>query len=148
MREATADFALAKSAEVVLYDLSAASTLSLVSPYPEDKREEWLRILNKEDLNYLGRGFLSQQVSGLESKGIEVGAILPERPGFVHLAEWVAKEKIELIVIPEDMTRPGLIDRLRGFTLETLLERVEVPVIVYKKDGSIWIASNALAAAR
>ena len=58
------------------------------------------------------------------------------------------KREIELIVIPEDMTRPGLIDRLRGFTLETLLERVEVPVIVYKKDGSIWIASNALAAAR
>jgi hypothetical protein len=142
LRSAAGELARIKSSQVVLYDLSAASTLALVSAYPEENREQWFRTLNKVELKYFGRGFLADQIEELEAMGLEAGAVLPERPGFAHLAEWVSREKIDLIMIPQEMVRPGLLSRLKGFSLSTLLENTDIPAIVYESDDALWLANS------
>lgn len=141
LRSAASELAAYKSSEVILYDLSAASTFALVSAYPEEDREKWFRTLNKDDLSFLGRGFLVGQIERLESQGLSGGAILPEKPGFAHLAEWASQENIDLILIPEALVRPGLLDRLKGFSLDTLIEHTDIPVVVYDSDEALWLAN-------
>jgi hypothetical protein len=45
-------------------------------------------------------------------------------------------------MIPSSMVNPGLMDRLKGFSLKTLIENTEVPIIVYENDDSVYIENS------
>ena len=140
MQEAAAKVALEKASELVLYDLSAASYL--VSAYPQMNSKNYLKILNKDELRQFGRAYLETKLEALESQGLKAGAILPVDPGFAHLSEWVGNEQIDAVMIPSSMVNPGLMDRLKGFSLKTLIENTEVPIIVYENDDSVYIENS------
>lgn len=141
LRRAAAILSKELSASVVLYDLSAASYL--VSPYPEENEQKWQHVLDGAVLTItFGRQYLSRQLEELGSQGINAGAILPTKHGFAHLVDWAAKEKIGLIMIPGQMARPGLIDRLKGYTLKKLLTNSDISILVYETDGSTWLAQK------
>ena len=134
MRRDIAEFASKKSASILLYDLSAASYL--VSPYPSQAHEkEMKRALNTKELTRFGRRYLAEQLNGLKDLGEESGAILPTGHGFGHLAEWAERENIDMIVIPDSLVTPGLIDRIKGYTMKILREHTDLPVLIYDKSG-------------
>ncbi|GIT45204.1 MAG: hypothetical protein Ct9H300mP11_31400 [Chloroflexota bacterium] len=44
--------------------------------------------------------------------------------------------KADLIVIPESAARPGLIDRIKGYTLKILQNHTDIPVVLGSADGT------------
>jgi PAS domain-containing protein len=139
LRSQAAELANANAAELILFELSAASYLA--SPYPEEDRSKWIRILNERDLMLFGRSLIAKQLNQLENSGITAGAILPTTHGFRHLAEWAEKENIDVIIIPFSLVDPGLLERLRGYSLRQLLENTSRQVVVVDEDGTMWHAN-------
>ena len=133
------ELAIANASQLVLYEMSAASYL--VSPYPEEHRKQWQRILSWRDLLPLGRAPLARQLARIQARGVEAGAILPTTHGFRHLAEWASREDIDLILLPVSLVRPGLLARLRGYSLDSLLEHTDRRVLVVT-DSGIMCAAN------
>ena len=125
--------------EVVLFEISAASYL--VSPYPEENRRQWIRTLGEPELRRLGRSPVARQMEAIRARGAGVQAILPTAHGFRHLAEWAEREDADMILIPVSLVNPGLFERMRGYSLNTLLEHTTRPVLVVYPDGSTWRAN-------
>jgi hypothetical protein len=146
MRRDIAEFASKKCSSVVLYDISAASYL--VSPYPSEVYEkEWNRALTTKELTMVGRRYLAEQLDDLKDLGKEGGAILPTSHGFGHLAEWAERENVDLIVIPDSLVKPGLIGRIKGYTLKILQENTDLPVLIYGKSGLAQLSPRVTPAA-
>ena len=139
VRSCACGLAAAQGGEVVLFEISAASYL--VSPYPEENRRQWIRTLGEPELRRLGRSPVARQLQAIRAKGADAQAILPTAHGFRHLAEWADREDADLILIPVSLVNPGLFDRLRGYSLKTLLEHTTRPVLVVYPDGSTWRAN-------
>lgn len=134
------ELAIANASQLVLFELSAASYL--VNPYPEDHRQRWQRVLNWRELLPLGRAPLARQLARIQARGVEAGAILPSTHGFRHLAEWAEREDIDLILLPTALMRPGLLARLRGYSLGTLLDNTDRRVLVVDRNGTMCIANG------
>jgi hypothetical protein len=139
IRSRTIDIARSYSAEVLLFEISAASYL--VSPYPEEDRKSWLRVLDERDLVRFGRSAIARQLAEIKASGIEAGAVLPTTHGFKHLAAWAEKESVDLILLPSSLVEPGLLDRLRGYSLRSLLEHTDRQVVLMEPDGTMWHAN-------
>lgn len=139
VRSTAARMASGDGGEVVLFEISAASYL--VSPYPEENRRQWIRTLGAADLRRLGRSPVARQLEAVRRLGPGAEAILPTAHGFRHLAEWAERENTDMILIPVSLVNPGLFDRLRGYSLKTLLEHTNRPVLVIYPDGSAWRAN-------
>lgn len=145
LRSQASELASANNAELILFELSAASYLA--SPYPEEDRSKWIRILNENDLMLFGRSPIAKQLNQIITNGISAGAILPTTHGFRHLAEWAEKEDVDVIIIPFSLVDPGLLERLRGYSLRQLLENTSRQVVVVDEDGSMWHANPVSLAA-
>ncbi len=143
VRDAAAAMAIARGCELVLFEVSAASYL--VNPYPEDDRSHWQRILNEQELMLFGRGEVARQWAKVREQGVPGGVILPSMPGFKHLDEWADREKIDLIMVPASLVRPGLLARLQGYSLRTLLRHTDRRVMVVDAEGTMCWASNPAA---
>jgi len=140
--EATSKFASARSAAMILYDMSAISYL--INPYPSSEyQKENSTVIEKNQLSVIGREYLSNQLSVCESLGVKAGAVIPTSHGFSHLSTWAEKESADLIVIPNSMVRPGLIDRLKGYTLNNLINSTVIPILVYSENGNARIWTKA-----
>ena len=134
-------FAIGQEAALILYDISAASYL--VNPYPNSQAvEELNRPLSTMDLALLGRQYLIDQIDHLDQHGVCAGAILPTGHGFATLGSWAEQENIDLVVIPEQMVQPGLFDRIKGYSLNKLLDNTKIPVLISKGDGKYSIQSQ------
>ena len=140
VRSCAAGLAAADGGEVVLFEITAASFL--VSPYPEENRRQWIRTLGEPELRRLGRSPVAKQMEVIRARGARAQAILPTSHGFRHLAEWAEREDADLILIPVSLVNPGLFERLRGYSLRTLLEHTSRPVLVVYPDGSTWRANH------
>ena len=84
LRSQAIEIAMSYDADLLLFEASAASYL--ISPYPEEDRESWVRILDESDLMLFGRASVARQLSDIKSKGVNTGAVLPTTHGFKHLA--------------------------------------------------------------
>lgn len=143
MREASAEFAVKKSSSILLYDLSGGSFLT--SPYPSEEYEhDFNRPIDKKDLNRFGRRFLVNQLEEFEARGVSTRVILPVGHGFVQLAERASRANVDLIVIPDYLEKPSLIDRIKGYTLKNLLDTTDIPLLVYRKDGRGNLQTKAI----
>ena len=140
VRTCATGLAAADDGEVVLFEITAASYL--VSPYPEENRRQWIRTLGEPELRRLGRSPVARQMEVIKARGAGSQAILPTSHGFKHLAEWAEREDADLILIPASLVNPGLFERLRGYSLKTLLEHTTRPVLVVYPDGSTWRANH------
>lgn len=142
LRQAGTQFAAKKSASVLLYDLSAASYL--VSPYPSAEYErEFNRAIDKKELGIIGRHYLVNQLEELEAQGLSSGVVLPTGHGFTQLAQRAEGENVDLIMIPSSLVRPGLFDRIKGYTLKVLIDHTSIPVLVYQEGGTAWLRTRA-----
>ena len=94
-----------------------------------------------------GRSPIAKQLNQIITSGISAGAILPTTHGFRHLAEWAEKENVDVIIIPFSLVDPGLLERLRGYSLRQLLENTSRQVVVVDEDGTMWHANPVSLAA-
>ena len=133
------ELAIANASQLVLFEMSAASYL--VNPYPEDHRRQWQRTLTWRELLPLGRAPLARQLARIQARGVEARAILPSTHGFKHLAQWAEWEDIDLIVLPTSLVRPNLLARLRGYSLDALLEHTNRRVLVVASSGTMCAAN-------
>jgi hypothetical protein len=78
----------------------------------------------------------SATITGTGSQEIRAGVVLPIGHGFSHLAQWIEREKVDLIVIPDFLVHPGLIERIKGYSLKTLLDNTAIPVLVYQSGDT------------
>ena len=146
VRSRASSIAATNEGGVVLFEISAASYL--VSPYPEENRRQWVRTLREPELRRLGRSPLAKQLCAVRSMGADAEAILPTNHGFKHMAEWAERENVDMIMIPSSATNPGLFDRMRGYSLNSLLEHTDRPVMIVEQDGSTWQAKTGKPVAR
>ena len=133
------ELAIANASQLVLFEMSAASYL--VNPYPQDHRRQWQRVLNWRELLPLGRAPLARQLARIQARGVDARAILPSTHGFKHLAQWAEWEDIDLILLPTSLVRPGLLARLRGYSLDSLLEHTRRQVLVVADNGTMCPAN-------
>jgi len=123
---------------VILYDLDAASAFS--SPVPTNwsaggAEEDMPDRLSAEDAERAGRGAIAAQVRGLRDAGVDAWAWLPSDAGGDALADYARDQGADLILVPEELESPSLLDRLQGKDVEQTVEAGSVPVVVVNSDG-------------
>lgn len=127
-------------ATLYLYDLSAASYL--VNPYP-DGDARWRRPLDGRTLSNLGRDYLAGYIQCLEELDISVRGILPDDGGFGRLGVWCEAERIDAVVLPVEFVRPSLLNRLAGYTLDSLRAKTKAAIVVDDPDNGAWLVASA-----
>lgn len=145
VRSRAADLAAGGHATVILYDLDAAGTFE--SPVPtnwssEGAEEQLPNRLGPDDLERAGRAPVADQVRALRQLDVDAWAWLPQDPGAKALAAYARERGAEVILVPEALESPGLLDRLRGNDIAAAGDAAEVPVVVVHAAGERNGAAN------
>ncbi|MCC6383075.1 MAG: hypothetical protein IT304_11270 [Dehalococcoidia bacterium] len=141
VREAAIETARAAEARLILYDIDAAQMFA--SPLPteewsgEGDRDLWPDKLAPDDLERAGRHGVAEQVRAARRAGVQAFAWLPQKKGADGLAEYAEAQGADLIMMPEQMEDPGVVDRLRGASVEAAVEETGRPVAVVGEAGEI-----------
>ncbi|MFN8506640.1 MAG: hypothetical protein U0547_03630 [Dehalococcoidia bacterium] len=149
LRLAAEDAARDANARLILYDIDAAQLLAAPTPTEwsgEGTAEEYPDLLDPPALEAAGRHAIAAQVSHARSEGIQAWGWLPSHKGAGGLAEYAGQHGVDLIMLPAAMAEPGLMDRLRGATLEKAIEETHRPVAVVDEDGTVhypWSGPSA-----
>lgn len=138
VRARAADLAARHGGTVILYDLDAAGPFE--SPVPtnwsaEGAEEQLPDRLAPDDLERAGRAAVADQVRSLRDGGVDAWAWLPPKPGGEALATYAREQGAELILVPEDLESPGLLQRLQGNDAEEARAAADVPVVVVRAGG-------------
>ena len=125
-------------ARLILYDGSSASefTEPVAAPVSaEGVGEEYGSLLSPGDLDKLGRPELARQVRDARRRGIDAWGRLASEHGVDHLIEFARANDADLILLPEELGDPGVLDRIRGDTLQAAEESAEVPFHLVPRPG-------------
>lgn len=110
-------------ASVILYDLDAAGLFA--SPVPTEWSGEGQRELVQEEagprdrldpqeLDTAGRTAIAEQVRSLRSNGVDAWGWLPTTRDAADLARYAERQGATTVLVPEDLERPGVVDRVLG----------------------------------
>lgn len=132
--------ARALDADLLLYDRSAESYLVDPFPYPEVIDGE--RALDRDDVIALGRMYLARQMDEAERAGVRTRAWLPRRPGPKGMSDLVEHGRVEVVVLPDGVTRPSLIDRIRGEVLSRWKEALAATILVAGSNGELALVAR------
>jgi nucleotide-binding universal stress UspA family protein len=140
VRRAAVDLARSRGARLILWDSSTAS--SFTEPVAsemsaEGTGERFGALLTDVELEQLGRPQMARQVLEAREAGIDAWARLASEHGADALADEARQLGADLIVLPEELDDPGLVERLRGETVEKAKEESSVPVAVVDRSGAI-----------
>lgn len=117
--------------DLYLYDLASASYL--VDPYP---RSDDRRPLDAAYVRAaIGRPYLADRMEQIHADGSVFG-ILPTGVGFSDLGEWSNRLGLDAVVIPGEYEHAGLMDRLRGYTLDALRSATGASVLISHPMGA------------
>lgn len=144
-RAGATEIAARANARVLLYDRSAESYL--VDPYPYPDIIDAEKALDGKRAEALGRSYLKDQIDEAASSGLEATAWLPTHPGPRGVAECLSRFAVDLIVLPEEIADPSLLDRVRGNTLSKYAAAADVPIVLAAEDGGLRLAEAPAAAA-
>ena len=140
LRMAAEETAKAAQARLILYDIDAAQLLAAPTPTEwsgEGAAEQYPDLLDPTDLEAAGRHAIADQVSHARDEGIQAWGWLPSQKGANDLAEYTEQHGVDLIILPAAMSEPGLMDRLRGATLDMAIEATQRPIAVVDEDGNV-----------
>jgi nucleotide-binding universal stress UspA family protein len=137
---AALDLARRRGARLILWDSSTAS--SFTEPVAsemsaEGAGERFGALLTDVELEQLGRSQMARQVLQAREAGVDAWARLASEHGADALAEEARRLGADLIVLPEELDDPGLVERLRGETVDKARDESSVPVAVVDRSGSI-----------
>ncbi len=129
----------APGARLILYDASSASALTEPVAAPvsaEGVADQYGSLLSPDDLEKLGRPELARQVRDARAKGVDAWGRLASEHGMEPLMSFARDQQADLVLLPDDIADPGVIDRLRGDTIEDAEEAASVPFQVVPREGS------------
>jgi hypothetical protein len=124
-------------ARLILYDASSASqfTEPVAAPVSADGvADEYGSLLSPEDLDKLGRSNLARQVREARTAGIDAWGRLASDHGIEPLMDFARSQSADLVLLPEELGDPSVIDRLRGDTLEDAEEAAHIPFQVVPRE--------------
>lgn len=115
-RQIAIDLARHADARLVLYDWDAAIVLG--DPMPSEwsadgPDHEPATELGVNALEAAGRDAIAGQVAEARRRGVDAAAWLPSEPGADALATFVAERAAAAVVLPEDLSSKGHLERLR-----------------------------------
>ena len=131
--------AAAAGATLIYYDIDAAGVMG--SPHPTfwsaDNDTAIARgLLDPSELEAAGRHAVAKRVAESRESGVDAYGWLPDSPGADALVSFADEQHADLIVVPEGLADPNLLDRLRGRSLQGVGEKAERPVIVVNEEGA------------
>src|SRR5919201_4014256 len=140
VRRAAVQLAARRGVRLILWDSSTASSFtdpvaSEVSA--EGAGEGFGALLSDVELEQLGRPAMARAVLDARKEGIDAWARLAISHGADVLAEEARVLGADLIVLPEELDDPGVVDRIRGDTVEKTREQASVPVVVVDRSGAL-----------
>lgn len=138
--KAACNSAAAAEARLILYDIDAASPFA--KPLPTDWSAEGAKDqvpleLSAEDLERAGRQHVASQVRAAREQGIDAYGWLPGDNSGEALADYAHRIGADLVLIPEELQEPGLVERLRGKSLQDVEKHVDRPVALVHSDGGV-----------
>jgi hypothetical protein len=122
---------------LILYDGSSASELTEPVAAPvsaEGVADEYGSLLSPEDLDKLGRSNLARQVREARAADIDAWGRLASDHGIEPLMDFARSQSADLVLLPEELGDPSVIDRLRGDTLEDAEEAARIPFQVVPRE--------------
>ena len=133
-RQAAVRVAAATGAELVLLDRSEATWGD--TPHTE--------LHDRDALAAAGKDGLVGQVDEAAAAGVAAVVWAHSLPAPEALGDAVRDLAVDLVVVPDDFDKPGLLDRLRTKSVE---ERAfdavgDTPVVVVAEDGSLSVARS------
>jgi hypothetical protein len=140
-RRAGLEVARREGAAVVLYDRSSESYL--VDPYEsgpwtsQNHGPAGDRPLDLPELVRLGRRYLADQVSEGRALGLQVGAWLARGTGPAALAAACERLQVDRVVLPDQLARPSLRDRVLGRTLAGFQDRLAAKITLVDDQGAL-----------
>lgn len=129
--ESLVNFCQQNGAETILYDISACSYF--VKPVPAESDNLLKNVIDMDTVKNLGRLNLAAQGRAFENAGLKTSYLLPEKNGFKHLIERATQEKVDLIILDDYYSSPGLMDRIAGNSLSSIDQKAGVEVMLYKQ---------------
>jgi hypothetical protein len=107
---------------VILYDIDAAGVFA--SPVPTEWSGEGEKELVEDEavhdrldadaLETAGRAAIAAQVRSLRSIGVDAWGWLPTKKDAADLAAYAERQGASLVLVPKDLERPNLVDRVVG----------------------------------
>ena len=136
MIKATSELCEKLESEVILYDLSAASFFVEPGGHGDSAGQRWKGLLNKRDLELLGRNDLNKQMSVMNNTNLNSQALLAEKHGFVNIHKAALEHNVDLVIVPEYYENPSLIDRIVGNQLSKLDNYEAASFIIFDGEGN------------
>ncbi|MGI8926698.1 MAG: hypothetical protein ACR2HN_08665 [Tepidiformaceae bacterium] len=137
---AAVDTARSAQARLIFYDIDAAGMFAAPLPTQwsgDGAADQFGDRLSPDDLERAGRHGLAQQVTMARQAGVDAYGWLPQQKGSGALAEYAEKQGAELIMLPKEMDDPGLLDRMRGATIEKAEKQTHIPVALVDDEGHV-----------
>jgi hypothetical protein len=140
-RRAGLELARREGATVVLYDRSSESYL--VDPYEygpwtsQNHGPAGDRPLDIPELLRLGRRYLADQVAEGRALGLQVGAWLARGTGPAAMAAACERLGVDRVVLPDQLARPSLRDRVLGRTLAAFQDRLSAKLTLVDGQGAL-----------
>jgi hypothetical protein len=138
VRRAAEDVAAGSNGtRLILYDGSSASefTEPVAAPVSaEGVAEEYGSLLSPDDLDKLGRSNVARQVREARAGGIDAWGRLASDHGIEPLMDFARSQRADLVLLPEELDDPSVIDRLRGDTLEDAEGSARIPFQLVPRD--------------
>jgi hypothetical protein len=128
----------APGTRLILYDASSASAFTepvAGAVSADGVAEQYGPLLSPEDLEKLGRPELARQVRDARERGIDAWGRLASDHGIEPLMEFARSQGADLVLLPEGLGDPTMLERLRGDTLEDAVVAATVPFQVVSRDG-------------
>jgi hypothetical protein len=143
--EAALDLGKREGAMVVLYDYETASAVSDVLPNfwgSQGERRQYGDPLSEEELIKLGLEALARKVADARGRGVDAWGWPASDHGTEELVEYARRHHADVLLLPADMDEPGLLDRLKGETVDEAVEQAEerdadVAILLVNDDGAI-----------
>ncbi len=143
------DTASTAGAKLILYDIDTApgGLGGITNPYPgvptptiwsaEGSEETFPDRLSPDDLERAGQQRLARQVRSARDAGIEAFGWLPSKKGADALAEYAEQQGADLIMLPQSLDDPSLIERLRKETAKEAIKQTNVPIALVDEEGNV-----------
>jgi len=126
---------------LIAYDISSASALTEPVAAPvsaEGVGDQYGALLSPEELDKLGRPAIARRVEDARRQGIDAWGRLASDHGMGALTTFAEAQHADLLLLPEELGDPSVVDRVRGDTLEDATEIGQIPIeVVSRTRGSV-----------
>ncbi|HEY7282626.1 MAG TPA: hypothetical protein VID47_13650 [Actinomycetota bacterium] len=117
--DAAVDLASANASRLILYDSSSASAFRepvASSMSAEGVGDDVPSLLSQEDLERLGHHTLAERVRAARAAGVDAYGRLASDHGAEPFLAFARSQGADLILVPQELEDPGVVERLRGET--------------------------------